>query len=187
MAEPLRPAAAKVFGRWNQVFVPAIAGYATGTGPTVTELTGASSLDMTNILFDDAPFDPQATTNLVDQNARLGDTETYQFVGKTAWAGGSPKYAYDPQGADGDDGVKAYEMLQQAADGTTVTGFMVSRKAIAQGVDFAAGQFVDVYPVEFGPSTPTNDGTAEAMEAGQSVSIAITGKPLPRAAIVAGS
>ena len=40
-----------------------------------------------------------------------------------------------------------------------------------------AGQFVDVFPVEFGPSMPTKQGDGESSEAAAMCSYAITSAP----------
>lgn len=183
MAEPLRPTPAKTFGRDNWVFVPTIAGFAAGTGPTAAEVTGASALDFTRIAFADSAPAPTQNTNLVDQNRRFGDTTLQQFVGTTTYQGGQMKYSYDPQSATGSSGVKMWELLLNTSG--TVTGYLVRRQNLPRSTAFAAGQFVDVYPVEVGPSMPTNDGQDETAEAAAMCSYAITAQPLFKLAVQA--
>lgn len=187
MPDPVKPAAAKLSGRKNWVFVPTIAGYSATpqVAPTVSELTGASALDLTKTFFADGAPVPTPNTNLVDQNARFGDTVTYQFVGKTSLGGGQIKYSFDPQSATGATGRKAYEALKGATDSQTVTGFLVWRGNVPNSTDFAIGQKVTAYPVEIGPSYEASDGDGEAEEAGMAASFAITGPPLKNIAITA--
>lgn len=184
MADPLRPAPAKTYGRDNWVFVPTIAGYSAGTGPTVAEVTGASSIDFTRMAFADAAPAPTQSTNLVDQNKRFGDTLLAQFVGTTTYQGGEMKYSFDPQAAAASDPVKLWEKFQNVA-GATVTGFLVRRQNLPRATAFAAGQFVDVYPVEVGPSMPVTDGDGESAEAAATCSYAITSAPLFKVAVAA--
>ena len=181
MTEPLRPDATKVYGRENWIIVPAVSGYATGTGPTVAEVTGASSLDVTRIVFADGVPEPGQTTNLVEQKKRLGDTTSAQFVGDTTYSGGELTYAFNPQGATGSDGVKLWEKIK---DGGPF--FLIRRMGLGRAVTPAAGQFVDVYKVEFGPSKPTKSGDAEAGEAAAMCTFAITDpNPVFKTAILA--
>lgn len=172
MAEPLRPTPAKVFGRENWIYVQTIA---ITTAPTATEINAASALDITNIAFADGAPTPGQNTNLVDQNRRFGDTTTSQFVGVTTYQGGEMRYQLDPQAAGGSNGKKAWEKFLNTSG--TITGFLVRRQNVARATAVAAGQFVDVYPVEFGPSMPVTDGDQEAAEAAAMCTFAITSAP----------
>lgn len=175
MAEPLRPAATKTYGKENWVFVPTIGDI---TAPTVAEVTAVSALDITNIAFADGAPNPTKNTNLAAQNRRLGDTTETQFVGTTTYTGGDMTYQFAPQAATASDGVKLWEKIPEGT-----TGFLVRRLGVAKATALAAGQFVDVYPVEFGPSMPTKSGDAESAEAAASVTFAITSAPAFKKAI----
>lgn len=168
MTEPLRPSATKTHGRENWIFVPAIADIA---APTVAEITGASALDITRIVFADSG-QPAQSTNRVNSQRRLGDTTTSEFIGDTTYTGGDITYALDPQAASGEDGKKLWEKIPEGA-----TGYLVRRLGIARATAPTAGQFVDVFPVEFGPSMPTKVGDAESAEAGAMATFAVTDKP----------
>jgi hypothetical protein len=181
MAEPLRPAATKTYGRTNWVFVPTIA--SATLAPTVAEATGASSLDVTNILFADGGFAPTKSSNLVTQPRRLGDVTESQFVGTTTYAGSEVTYQFNPQGAAASDGVKAWEKFLNSAG--TVAGYMVRRQGIDNATALAAGQFVDVFPVEIGPSMPGEDGDGESAETAAMATIAVTSEPAFKKAILA--
>ena len=169
MAEPLRPTPAKTYGRENWLFVPTIANVAS---PLATELGAASAIDITNIVFNDGAPTPSQSTNLVSQNRRFGDTTESQFVGTTTYAGGEMTYALDPQAASGSAGKKVWEAL-----GAGVSGYLVRRQGVSKATAPTTGQFVDVYPVEFGPSMPTRSGDGEASEAAAVCTFAVTSAP----------
>ena len=166
MTEPLRPAATKTHGRENWVFVPTIA---STTAPTALEINGASALDITRIVFASTGT-PTQSTNRVSQEKRLGDTTVYEFIGDSTVTGGDMLYAFAPQAIAGADGKKFYEKIP---NGTA--GFLVERRGIPRATTPAAGQFVNVYPVEFGPSFPAKAGDAETSEAAMTVTFAVTG------------
>ena len=179
MAEPLRPAPAKVYTRENWIFIPTIA--SATLAPTVAEATAASALDVTNIVFNDAKPNPEQNTNLVEQNRRLGDAALYQFVGTTTYTGGQVTMAFDSQGAALGDAVKAWEKF--AAGG--VVGFMARRLNVPKATAIAAGQFLHVYPCEFGPFSPTTSGENEGAEEAMTGSWAITSAPKFKLAVLA--
>ena len=176
MAAPLRPTATKAYLREKWVFVPTVAGTA---GPTVSEATGASSLDITNMVFASAAR-PAQTTNLARSPRRLGDSTTYEFVGESQLTLGELRYAFNPQGAALSDGKKAFEKFPAGT-----TGYLVHRLGIDRDTDIAAGQFVTVYPVEFGPQHETTEGDAEAAEVAITQTVAITGPKRLNTAVLA--
>lgn len=178
MAEPLRPTAVQTYGKKNWIFVPTIA--SATLAPTVAEITGASSLDITNILFADTG-QPTKNTNVVDQERRYGDTLLFQFIGTTAFGGGELHYQFDQQGAAASNGVKAYEKF--TASGTT--GFLCNRLGIARATTPVAGQFIDSYPVQIGPSFPVMAGSGESEESGMGATFVITAAPAIKIAILA--
>ena len=167
MAEPIRPASRSAHGRENWVFVPAIADINT---PTVAELTAVSALDITNIVMRSGRPSPSQSTSLATAEQRLGDTRARQRIGTTTYAGGEMTYQFDPQGAASSDAVKAWETF--GTEGTT--GFLVRRLGIGKATAFTAGQFVDVFPVEFGPSMPTTTGSEESTETAAVCTFAVT-------------
>lgn len=181
MPEPMRQAAAKLYGRENWDFVPTIA--SATLAPTVAEASGASSLDITNTVFADGSPNPTKNTNVVDQQRRFGDTIIGQFVGTTTFGGGEITYAYDPQGAAASNPVKLWEKWLNSSG--TVTGFLVRRQNVPKATAFTAGQFVDVYPVEIGPSMPGKSGDGEAAEGAATCTFAITSQPQFKVAILA--
>jgi len=165
MAEPLRPPATKTFGRENWLFVPAIAD---PSAPTVSELTAVSALDITRIVFASTAR-PTQSTNVTEAARRLGDTVVGQNIGTSTVTGGEMRYAFADQAAAGADGKKLFEKIP---GGTA--GYLVQRKGVARATAVAADQFVNVYPVEFGPSFPADEGDGESSESAMVCTFAIT-------------
>ena len=180
MAEPLRPAPAKTFGRKNWFLLNTLAGYATGAGPTVAEMTAVSTLDITRIAFADGAPAPTQSTNAAEQQRRWGDTETFQFTGTTTYAGGEMTYAMNPQGVAADDDVKLWEKLEEGG-----LFFLVRRLAVVRATAPAAGQFVDIFPADFGPSMPIESGDGESSEGAATSTFTVYNKPLFKVAITA--
>ena len=179
MAAPLRPASTKAYLRDSWIFVPTLSGYAAGTGPTVAEITGATALDVTNMFFASSAR-PSLTTNLARAPKRLGDAETYEFVGESQATIGEIRYAFDPQALAASNGKKAYEKFPKGT-----TGYLVNRLGISQDTAPAAGQFVTAYPVEFGPQQETKEGDDEGAEVAIVQTVAQTGPKLLNVAIAA--
>jgi len=177
MAEPLRPASTPVFKRRNWLWIPAIA--SATLAPTLAEATAASALDITRIIFASSG-EPTQATNRVQAERRAGDDKAYERIGITNVTGGDMLYAMNSQGATGSDGTKWFEKIP-----TGTTGFIADRRGIVRATNVAAGQFVHVYPVEFGPSFPALAGADETAEDAMTVTFAITGEPAIKVAILA--
>lgn len=176
MADPIRPAGAKVFGKKNWIFVPAIADT---TAPTVAEITGATALDV-SCYFYNSTGAPDVNQNRVQAPQRVCDTQQFEQLGLAQWQGGDMRYAVDPQAASGSDGKKA---LEKFAEGTT--GFLVKRTGVAVDTAVTAGQFVTVYPVALGTPVETEEGDGEAAEAAIKQAFAITAEPSQFVAVAA--
>lgn len=171
MVAPLRPNSAPTYGKKNWIFVATIASPA--LVPTALEVNAAGSLDFTNITFANGTARPTQSTNRVTAERRVGDTTIYEQVGTTTYQGGDMLYALDPQAATGSTGKKAYEKF---VAGTT--GYLVERLAKANATTPAAADFVNVYPITFGPSQVTEAGDGESAEAAAVCSYAVTGQPV---------
>lgn len=175
MAAPIRPAASKNFGREKYLYVPTIADI---SAPTVTELTAVGVLDISCYLFDGFTR-PDQNTNRVRPERRVCDTKQYESIGITDYSGGDLMYAVDPQAAALSDGKKAYEKLVAG------NGYLVRRNGDDVNTDVAAGDFVDVMPVELGPSIPITVGSGETAENAMKCAYAITSEPEWLVAVVA--
>jgi hypothetical protein len=166
MAAPVRPTATKAYLRSKWVFVPTVA--APGA-PTVSELTGASALDVTNMLFESSAR-PAQSTNLARSPRRIGDATSYEFVGESQLSLGEFRYSFDPQSAALATGRKAYEKFPAGT-----TGYLYNRLGIDRDTDIIATHKVTGYPVEFGPQQETTEGDAEGAEVAIVQTVAITG------------
>lgn len=176
MAAPIRPASAKAFKREKLLWVPTIADI---NAPKVTELTAASALDISCTLFDSFAR-PSQNTNAVTRERRVCDGEQYEQIGITTYSGGELPYALDPQAIAGADGKKTWEKFIAGA-----TGFLVRRLGIDVNTDVAIGQFVDVFPLEVGPSMPSKQGDGESAEVSGVATYVVTGPPAFLKALVA--
>ncbi|RNL66241.1 hypothetical protein EFK50_01035 [Nocardioides marmoriginsengisoli] len=176
MAAPIRPTSTKAYGREKWLWVPAIANLPT---PAIAEINAATGLDVSCMLFA-STTKPSKNTNLVDRERRICDTTTFQQIGTTTYGGGEMLAAFDEQGAALSNGVKAWEKFPEGT-----AGFLVRRLGILVATDFAVGQFVSAFPVEFGPPFPIVQGDGEAAEVGFSSTFAITAPPAFKVAITA--
>jgi hypothetical protein len=172
MAAPLRPNSAPTYGKKNWIFVATIASPALIPVAT-TEVNAAGSLDFTNMVFQNNTDRPAQSTNRVTAERRVGDTTIYEQVGTTSFTGGNLTYSFDAQAATGSTGKKAFEKF---VAGTS--GFLVERLGKLNSTTPAAGDFVNVYPITFGPSQPTEQGDAESAEAAAQCAYAVTGQPV---------
>lgn len=176
MPAPTRPAATKAYLRDKWVFVPTLT---TPDSPKLTELSAASALDVTKMFFASSAR-PAQSTNMARAPKRIGDGETYEFVGESQQSYGEIRYSFNPQAAALSDGKKAFEKFPAGT-----TGYMVNRLGIDRDTDLAVGQFVTVYPVEFGPQQEAMEGDAEGAEVAIVQSVAITGPKSLNKAVVA--
>lgn len=176
MAAPTRPASTKAYLREKIIFVPALAN---PSSPSLVELNAASALDVTKMFFSSAAR-PSQSTNMARAPKRVGDAETFEFVGESQASIGEVRYAFNPQGAASSDGKKAFEKFPAGT-----AGYLVFRYGIDRDTDLAVGQFVTSYPVEFGPQHETTEGDGEGSEVAIVQSVAQTGPKSLNKAIVA--
>jgi hypothetical protein len=169
MAEPIRPNPTKTFGKTNWIFVQTIASAA--YIPTAAEVNAGTSLDITRIVFA-STGKPTQSTNRATAERRLGDTKTYEFIGISNVTGGDMTYAFGAQSAAASVPKQWFEKIPEGT-----TGFLVERKGLGRATAPATGQFVNAYPVEFGPSFPIDVGQDESAESAMTVTFAVTSDP----------
>jgi hypothetical protein len=177
MPAPTRPAGTKAYLRKKVVFVPADT--YDPEAPSLAVLNAASALDVTKMLYASSAS-PSQSTNMARAPRRLGDGETYEFVGESQSTIGEMRYSFNPQAAALSDGKKASEKFPAGT-----TGYLVYRYGIDRDTDLATAQFVTSYPVEFGPQQETEEGDAEGAEVAIVQSVAQTGPKSLNKAIVA--
>lgn len=168
MAAPIRPAGSKAFQKEKWVYSATIADI---TAPTTAEVTAAGNLDVSCYLFNGSAR-PAQNTNRVTRERRICDGAQYEQIGTTTYTGGDLQYVVEPQAAGASNGKKAWEKFPSGT-----VGFLIRRLGLDVNTDLAAGQFVDVFPVELGPGMPTTVGDNESAEVGVMQSFAITGPP----------
>lgn len=180
MPAPQRPDATKAYLRDKWIWVPE--GTYDPAAPSLAILTGASALDVTKMFYASSAR-PTQSTNLARAPKRLGDGETYEFVGESQATIGEVRYSFNPQGAALSLGVKAFETFGGETGGAK--GFLVNRLGIDRDTDLATAQFVTSYPAEAGPPIEVPEGDAEGAEVAIAQTFAQTGPKRMKKAIVA--
>ena len=175
MVAPTRPKGVKAYLTDKWVWVPTLANPA---APTVSELTGASSLDVT-LMFYQSSAKPGSSTNMATAPKRVGDGQSYQFVGETQQTLGEMRYAFDSQSSTGSDGRKAFEKFPEGA-----TGYLVRRRGKNRLLDIIAGDKVWAYPAECGPQAEAEEGDNEGAETAIAQSFAQNGPTIKDVAVV---
>lgn len=149
MAAPTKPTLVKAFGNESWTFVVAIASKA---APTVLELEAATGFNLSCSLFGDQEG-LSASTEKVTLPRRMCETVTFESNGPTAYTMADLVVSFDPQGAPASAGKKAWETL---VDGST--GYLVQRLGKSGTSVFAAGDYVNVVPVQLATKTPIKTG-----------------------------
>ena len=98
-------------------------------------------------MFFDSSADPSLSTNMARAPKRVGDGETYEFVGESQATIGEVRYSFNPQGAALSDGKKAFEKFPAGT-----TGFLVYRWGIDRDTDLAVGAVRDLLPGRVRPA-----------------------------------
>jgi len=177
MVAPVRPNSTKMYLRDKWIFIPT--GTYSPTAPSTALLIGATALDVSKMFFQSSAR-PSQSTNLAKSPKRIGDGETYEFVGETSVSIGEVRYSFNPQGVALSNEVKAYEKF---VPGTT--GFLVNRLGIDRDTDLTTGQFVTSYPCECGPQLEVPEGDAEGAEIAIVQTFAQTGPKSIKVALLA--
>lgn len=151
MAAPLKPQKVTANGKDSWWWVPTIA---VMTAPTALEINSATGLNISCFLL--AEQDGVTGTAEKIRLARLlCETTTTEGLGEQTWSLADLQGVFDPQGATGSDGKKAWEQLKDGGP-----GFLVRRQGvIALTGDAIVGQFVDTFKVETGIATPGKSAT----------------------------
>lgn len=177
MAAPIFPAGVNAQGAVKVIWVESIANTA---APSLAEINAGTSLDLSLTMYEGG-WQPGVTANKVSAKRRLASRKVYEKFGTTTETLGDLQYAFNPQGAAGSDGKKAYEALTEGS-----TGFFVERLGLdAETVDAAVDQFVNVYPVVLGPQTISGDTADESAEFQVTQPVGITGQTRQNVKIVA--
>lgn len=132
------PEGVSALGNESVIFVPALADQ---DAPTVAELTDAAAVNLSCALRGFSPTSEQASV----QDVRLCTREAAETPGRVSNSIDDVTYVYDPQNLEDPDNAH-YAALKSGTK-----GFLVDRRGLdARTEAIAAGQIVDVYPVEMG-------------------------------------
>ena len=168
------PTGVKAQGAIKVAFVPTIAGAA----PTVAEVTAVGALDLSCFLTAEG-WSPSVDTAKGNPPRRLCTTKQYEQFGSTTYSLADLSYVVNPQGAAASNGLLAYEKL---TPGTS--GYFVARYGLnSRTVDFASGQFVEVWPVTLGERLIIGDPSDEFSEFMVQQSVIVTADRTERVAL----
>lgn len=148
MAAPTKPQKVTANGKDSWFFAPAVADM---TAPTALEGNAVSGLNLSCFLLAEQEG-VASETERVTLARLLCETTTSQGLGEQTWSLSDLQAVFDPQGASGSDGKKAWELFKDGAD-----GYLIRRQGVTADQatpELTAGQFVDVFRVQVGKATP---------------------------------
>lgn len=177
MAQPLKPTLVRAFANDSWLFVPAIASIGS---PTVAEIEATAGINISCSIFGDSQEGITATTEKVSLPRLNCERETYESNGATNYAMADLQVSFQPQAADGSDGKKAWETMEDNAN-----GFLVRRQGKDSTTVVASGDFVDVIPVQLATKVPTKTSNDAAGVYAFTQAVSITGKPAWNVAVQA--
>lgn len=161
-------------GKGTVLFVPAIAAI---TAPKVTELTAATALNMSCILYE---FEVTLDQSAVEKPKYCSVTMPTR-PGTAKYTISDITYDYDPQKITSADPYKHYAALAQGTQ-----GFLVDRRGLTPSAAPAVGQIVDIYPIALGARQRVNiDPTAEGESLRVLQKVFVIGDPAFDVALIA--
>jgi hypothetical protein len=176
MAAPVLAPLVRAQAQDSWVWVPAVADI---NEPVVTEIEAAGGFNFSCSIFSDQEGFTQSTEK-VTLPMRNCETEAFEVNGSTTVSAPDFMLAFSPQAAAGADGKKAWEAMDDYAN-----GFLVRRQGKNSKTVVEAGDFVDVVPAQLTKKMPTKTGTGADGVYGFSVGASITGSPAWNVAVVA--
>lgn len=137
MAAPVTPAKKLANGKDTWWLVPAGANI---DAPTAAEINSATGMNISGVLLQDYEGLSITTNKVTLPKVMLETTET-EVTGSVVISAADMQLTFDPQGADGTDGRKAWELLE---DGD-FEGWAVRRQDSPSGnADATTGERVDI-------------------------------------------
>lgn len=171
----ISPTGVKAQGNVKVQWVPTIASQA---APTNAEVIAAGSLDISCYLLSEG-WTPSIDNAKGTSPRRLCSKVLYEQFGNTTYGLGDLQYIYNPQGVALSNDMKAYEKL---VPGTA--GYFVVRLGLdGVAVDWAVGQFAEVWPVRLGERLPVFDPGDEFAEIAVQQAVIVTGARTERVAL----
>lgn len=176
MVAPVKPVPVRAQAKDKWQFALAVANLA---APTVAEVTAVTGFDLSCSLLSDYEG-VTATAGRVTLPQLLCETESYEAIDTTTYSLAALRVVWRPQDAAASNGKKAWEALTDGG-----SGFLIRRQGLVNTADFAAGQFVDVFPVEFGRKIPTKTSTGADSIYAFDLEVSIVSQPSFNKAIAA--
>lgn len=180
MVAPPKPQLVTANGKDSWFFVPAIANK---TAPTAAEVNAAAGMNISCYLW--AEFEGvTSSTGKVTLPRLLCEVNQYEANDVTTFTSTDLDFAMAPQAAAASDGKKAWDKFKAGG----LSGFLVRRQGITAdqtASEAAAGQFVDVIPVEVGKAVPGKTSTDSSGAYRATAPVAITGEPAWNVAVAA--
>ena len=161
-------------GKGTVIYVPAIANL---HAPKVSELTDAVAVNLSSILY---TFNVTGEQSTVDRT-KYCSTSIGQSLGAAKYKVDPMIYDYDPQNIEAADTYGYYSKLTPLS-----VGYLVDRRGLLCNVAPAAGQLIDIYPVQLGvQSRVAIDPTSEGEKLRISQAVAVISDPVFDIALVA--
>jgi hypothetical protein len=137
VAVPTKPTLVRAYGADAWQWAPAVANIA---APTVAEVTAVTGINISCYLLE-GQEGATAEVGKVTLPRFLCETQTFDVTSETKWSHAELTVVVQPQAAALSDGKKAFEAM-----GDNESGFLIRRLGVSSMTDWAAGQFVNVYP-----------------------------------------
>ena len=168
MPAPVKPAFSRSFGQEVWIWAPAIADI---DAPTASEINAVTGFNLScSVLGEQEGL--TGTTEKVTLPRRNCEQETFEVNGPTSYSAGDLMVTHQPQAASGTDGKKAWESLDDYAE-----GFLVHVQGVDPNVEPSTGDFVSIYPAQLGKKTPMKTSTGADGVFGFQLSASITNTP----------
>lgn len=168
MVAPVKPALSRALGADSWMWALAIANI---NEPVLGEINALSAFNMSCSLFREQDG-LGAATETITLPALLCETENYEAKGATTYSMADLSVVWRPQDAAGADGKKAWEAMDDLAE-----GFLIRRQGILATSDWLTGQFVDVIPAQLAVKVPGKTGTGADGVYNFTVGVSVTGQP----------
>lgn len=168
MALPTKAPLKRSFARNSYAWVSSIADIAE---PIDTELNALSAFNMSCTTFSNQE-QPTSTTEKVELPLVNCETETSEVNGSTKHTAPDFMLSFDPQSAPASVGKKAWEALDDLAD-----GYLVRRQDADPNTEFAEGDYVDIWPAQLAVKVPGQTSNDASGVYAFTVGISITGSP----------
>lgn len=177
MTATIKPALKRAFARDRWYWIPA----ATMGAPTVAQVNAGAGFNLSCSVFGDTQEGPSVSVDKTTLPRLNCETETFEVNGATKVSAPDLVVSFDPQSDAGSDGKKAWEAMDDNADGFLVRGQDLDPNVAA----VVAGDFVDLIPAQLGVKVPTKTSNDPSGVYAFNVGVSVTGSPDWNVAVVA--